>query len=264
MSTGLFPLAFGLGLASVENGDDTRDARPRAASAAAPTAAGSGLVWEGPGCLAEAVYTGPRWNDSLGSGGASAGFSPPGWGRHTGPLPGVLDTGPLPGVLDTGALPGVLASPDLPGFGWFAGEPLASVDAPSVESADADWVSSGFWSWVLLSDPTSACHVGASTRLSTPSSSAPITDTRLSPSQSGLIRSNQIIFHGISKDARDRPNVAWLGLPPDHMCIALVLSRTIHGSEGLLPGKIRTRSSTATAGRGHHRLTRWSRCRPVR
>jgi len=37
---------------------------------------------------------------------------------------------------------------------------------------------------------------GASTRLSTPSSSAPLTDTRLSPVRPGLIRLNQNLSYG--------------------------------------------------------------------
>jgi hypothetical protein len=56
-------------------------------------------------------------------------------------------------------------------------------------------------SGVVLPGLSPDARDGASTRLSTPSSSAPFTDKRLSPSQLSLIRSNQIRSYGFSYDA---------------------------------------------------------------
>jgi hypothetical protein len=64
------------------------------------------------------------------------------------------------------------------------GAPLAGPDpgAPAGErSAAGDAASAGFWPEALPSEPSPGAHEGACTRLSTPSSSAPLSDTRLSP-----------------------------------------------------------------------------------
>jgi hypothetical protein len=65
-----------------------------------------------------------------------------------------------------------------------AGAPLAGPDpgAPAGErSAAGDAASAGLWPEALPSEPSPGAHEGACTRLSTPSSSAPLSDTRLSP-----------------------------------------------------------------------------------
>ncbi len=60
-------------------------------------------------------------------------------------------------------------------------EPAAAVVPAVGWSADGDAASAGFWPVAAPSEPSPGAHEGACTRLSTPSSSAPLSDTRLSP-----------------------------------------------------------------------------------
>jgi len=89
---------------------------------------------------------------------------------------------------------------------WLA--PVVAGDASADDVEPCDITPSELSPGVALPEPSPDARDGASTRFSTPSSSALFTDTRLSPSQLSVIRSYQNRSHSYCYDADAGRNVA--------------------------------------------------------